>query len=115
MNLSTLSPSIDAGLIEGRQIVLQPAARVRASGTPADAATRGSHRSLDWFSFFLADIQTGFGPFVAIYLTAHQWAQFDIGLDDRFHETDQLEPSDSAGKCGSSSWLHMIRTLETFD
>src|SRR6516165_12127193 len=30
--------------------------------------------------FFLADIQTGFGPFVAIYLTAHQWAQFDIGL-----------------------------------
>src|SRR5205823_3181132 len=25
-------------------------------------------------------IQTGFGPFVAIYLTAHQWAQFDIGL-----------------------------------
>jgi MFS family permease len=35
---------------------------------------------LDWFTFFLADIQTGFGPFVAIYLTAHEWAQFDIGL-----------------------------------
>jgi MFS family permease len=58
----------------------QPAARVRASGTPADAATRGSHRSLDWFSFFLADIQAGFGPFVAIYLTAHSWTQLDIGL-----------------------------------
>jgi MFS family permease len=40
----------------------------------------GSGRGLDWFTFFLADIQTGFGPFVAIYLTAHQWAQFDIGL-----------------------------------
>jgi MFS family permease len=39
-----------------------------------------SARGLDWFSFFLADIQTGFGPFVAIYLTAHHWAQFDIGL-----------------------------------
>jgi MFS family permease len=39
-----------------------------------------SARGLDWFTFFLADIQTGFGPFVAIYLTAHEWAQFDIGL-----------------------------------
>jgi MFS family permease len=42
--------------------------------------TRASHRSLDWFSFFLADIQAGFGPFVAIYLTAHSWTQVDIGL-----------------------------------
>jgi len=41
---------------------------------------RSSHRSLDWFSFFLADIQAGFGPFVAIYLTAHSWTQLDIGL-----------------------------------
>jgi MFS family permease len=44
------------------------------------AATRTSMRGLDWFTFFLADIQTGFGPFVAIYLTTHHWAQFDIGL-----------------------------------
>jgi MFS family permease len=51
---------------------------VRASD--AAATTRGSHRSLDWFSFFLADIQAGFGPFVAIYLTAHSWSQVDIGL-----------------------------------
>jgi MFS family permease len=47
---------------------------------PAGASSYASARGLDWFSFFLADIQTGFGPFVAIYLTAHQWAQFDIGL-----------------------------------
>ena len=58
----------------------QPAARARAREAPADAMTRGSHRSLDWFSFFLADIQAGFGPFVAIYLTAHSWTQLDIGL-----------------------------------
>ena len=44
------------------------------------ALSYASACGLDWFSFFLADIQTGFGPFVAIYLTAHQWAQFDIGL-----------------------------------
>ena len=43
------------------------------------ALSYASACGLDWFSFFLADIQTGFGPFVAIYLTAHQWAQFDIG------------------------------------
>jgi len=78
MNLSTLSPSIDAGL--GRQMLPQPAARARAREARADAMTRGSHRSLDWFSFFLADIQAGFGPFVAIYLTAHSWTQLDIGL-----------------------------------
>jgi MFS family permease len=47
-----------------------------AQGTALPASVRG----LDWFTFFLADIQTGFGPFVAIYLTAHEWAQFDIGL-----------------------------------
>ena len=46
----------------------------------ASATPQASARGLDWFTFFLADIQTGFGPFVAIYLTAHQWAQFDIGL-----------------------------------
>jgi hypothetical protein len=35
---------------------------------------------LDWFVFFVADVQTGFGPFVAVYLTAHKWTQIDIGL-----------------------------------
>jgi MFS family permease len=44
------------------------------------AVLPASARGLDWFTFFLADIQTGFGPFVAIYLTAHEWAQLDIGL-----------------------------------
>jgi MFS family permease len=81
MDLSALSPSIDARLIEGRgQTLPQPAVRASASAAPADAVVRSSHRSLDWFSFFLADIQAGFGPFVAIYLTAHSWTQLDIGL-----------------------------------
>ena len=38
------------------------------------------HAELDWFTFFVADIQTGFGPFVVIYLTAQSWTQLDIGL-----------------------------------
>jgi MFS family permease len=53
-----------------------------AARTTADAVVspKASARGLDWFAFFLADIQTGFGPFVAIYLTAQQWSQLDIGL-----------------------------------
>lgn len=47
-------------------------------GEAAGSAT--SQRALDWFSFFLADIQTGFGPFVAVYLSANAWTQGDIGL-----------------------------------
>jgi MFS family permease len=39
-----------------------------------------SQRGLDWFAFFLADIQTGWGPFVAAYLTSANWTQLDIGL-----------------------------------
>jgi MFS family permease len=39
-----------------------------------------STRGLDWFTFLVADIQTGFGPFLAIYLTTQKWNQADIGL-----------------------------------
>ena len=39
-----------------------------------------SLRGLDWFIFFVADVQTGFGPFVSVFLTAQRWTQVDIGL-----------------------------------
>jgi predicted MFS family arabinose efflux permease len=39
-----------------------------------------SLRGLDWFIFFLADVQTGFGPFIAVYLTTQKWTQAQIGL-----------------------------------
>jgi MFS family permease len=39
-----------------------------------------SLRGLDWFIFFLADVQTGFGPFIAVYLTTEKWTQAQIGL-----------------------------------
>lgn len=44
------------------------------------AASRASRRGLDWFAFFLANMQTGFGPFVAVYFTTQRWTQADIGL-----------------------------------
>jgi len=40
----------------------------------------GSLRGLDWFTFFIADIQTSFGPLLAVYLTAEKWTLTDIGF-----------------------------------
>jgi MFS family permease len=31
-------------------------------------------------TFFVADVQTGFGPFIAVYLTERRWTQIDIGF-----------------------------------
>src|SRR4051795_9312632 len=42
--------------------------------------SRQSLRGLDWFVFFLADVQTGFGPFIAGYLTKQKWTQAQSGL-----------------------------------
>jgi predicted MFS family arabinose efflux permease len=48
---------------------------------PAKAPpSRESQRGLDWFIFFLADVQTGFGPFIAVYLTTQKWTQVEIGF-----------------------------------
>jgi predicted MFS family arabinose efflux permease len=46
----------------------------------ADGPARQSLSGLDWFIFFLADVQTGFGPFVAVYLTTQKWTQIEIGF-----------------------------------
>jgi hypothetical protein len=36
----------------------------------AQSASASSLSGLDWLKFFLADVQTGVGPFLAIYLAA---------------------------------------------
>ncbi|MFC7476491.1 MFS transporter [Dankookia sp. GCM10030260] len=43
-------------------------------------APRRSERALDWLNFFVADVQTGFGPFIAVYLATQEWTEFQIGL-----------------------------------
>ena len=50
------------------------------AGEPPLHPSPRSLRGLDWFVFFVADVQTGFGPFVSVYLTTQHWTQFDIGL-----------------------------------
>lgn len=52
----------------------------RGPPTPRPEPSRQSLRGLDWFIFFLADVQTGFGPFIAVYLTTQKWTQAQIGL-----------------------------------
>jgi MFS family permease len=43
-------------------------------------ASRRSRYGLDWTNFFIADVQTGFGTFVAFYLADLGWSQSDVGL-----------------------------------
>jgi predicted MFS family arabinose efflux permease len=35
---------------------------------------------LDWLNFFLSDVQTGVGPFLAIYLAGYRWNEESVGL-----------------------------------
>ncbi len=51
-----------------------------APGAEQAEPSPASRRGLDWFIFFLGDIQTGFGPFIAVYLATQKWSQTDIGL-----------------------------------
>src|SRR5690348_12914382 len=52
-----------------------PMRRTRGA-EPRAAAARG----LDWLNLTVANIQTGFGPFIAAYLTGQGWTQSAIGL-----------------------------------
>ena len=74
--MSTLALEFAGGRLDRRTRVTLAAAAPAASSGPSTTSARG----LDWFTFFLADIQTGFGPLLAVYLTAHAWPQFDVGL-----------------------------------
>src|SRR6266404_8044018 len=54
--------------------------RVLRIGTRCRAVdTTRRLRGLDWLNFFVANFQTGFGPFVSVYLTGAGWTQGAIG------------------------------------
>ena len=44
--------------------------------TPSARSLRG----LDWLNFFLADVQSGVGPFLAIYLAGYAWNEQRVGI-----------------------------------
>jgi MFS family permease len=35
---------------------------------------------LDWLNFLLADVQTGVGPFLAVYLAGYGWNEERVGV-----------------------------------
>ncbi len=43
-------------------------------------AVRKAGSGLDWLNLFVANVQTGFGPFLAVYLTTAGWTQTSIGV-----------------------------------
>jgi MFS family permease len=43
-------------------------------------ARQRSLHGLDWLNFFVANVQTGFGPFIAVYLTENRWTTGEIGF-----------------------------------
>src|SRR5579871_6570826 len=54
----------------------EPARKRASSGNPSPQTLRG----LDGLNFFLADVQTGVGPFLAIYLAGYRWNEERVGL-----------------------------------
>jgi hypothetical protein len=52
--------------------------------TTADAEQarriRRDQRGLDWLNFFIADVETSFGPVLAVYLATQHWTEGEIGL-----------------------------------
>jgi predicted MFS family arabinose efflux permease len=50
--------------------------QISARRRPSQRTARG----LDWLNFLLADVQTGVGPFLAIYLAGYKWNEQRVGL-----------------------------------
>jgi len=50
------------------------------SEAAGDQQARRGQAGLDWHNFFVANVQTGFGPFIAVYLSTEAWTQGSIGL-----------------------------------
>jgi MFS family permease len=44
------------------------------------ASSQQSRHGLDWMNFFIADVQTGFGTYVAFYLAQNGWSEGNTGL-----------------------------------
>ena len=57
---------------------------------PSDRSQRG----LDWLQFFVADVETAFGPFVALYLTTEGWSQGAIGTAITVNSSVAVPPGD---------------------
>jgi MFS family permease len=69
---ATTSLLPNAPMESGREVD----ARIETTTSPSRRTLRG----LDWLNFFLADVQTGVGPFLAIYLAGYGWNEQRVGI-----------------------------------
>jgi len=53
---------------------------LHVSGKTETSPSRRTLRGLDWLNFLLADVQTGVGPFLAIYLAGYKWNEERVGF-----------------------------------
>jgi len=51
----------------------------KSAGDSAVGSRRRSLAAIEWLNFFLADVQTGLGPFLAAYLAASGWNPARVG------------------------------------
>jgi MFS family permease len=56
------------------------AAPKAANVAPVPGLGASAGPALDWFNLFVANIQTGFGPFIAVYLVSQRWTQTSVGV-----------------------------------
>ncbi|WP_147026122.1 MFS transporter [Methylobacterium oxalidis] len=74
-------PDYRARPVRLSELSVEGAPDVMPDPVPAQQSlSRASRRGLDAFAFFVANLQTGFGPFLAVYFTQAKWTQADIGF-----------------------------------
>jgi MFS family permease len=79
--LAALEESIGRSLKSAGHSILTGVGHVlNARKVLRGSISKESRQGLDWLNFFLADIQTGFGAFVAFYLADLGWDKDQVGL-----------------------------------
>lgn len=63
-----------------RQKRIEPLAETIDASHASTARLRRAGFGLDLLNLWVANIQTGFGPFIAVYLTSQGWTQTSIGV-----------------------------------
>lgn len=63
-----------------RAVRIAVAARSLPPGMPRHRPSDSGRTGLNGLNFFMAAVQAGFGPFIAVFLTERGWTQADIGF-----------------------------------
>src|ERR1700742_228940 len=56
------------------------ASQSAANAPPGSTQSKRSLRAVEWLNFFVADVQTGLGPFLAAYLASSGWNPGRVGF-----------------------------------